>query len=220
MKTLLKWLGIGVTSLVCAILIGAAWVYAASNRQINRRYHPGASWISIARDSETVERGRHLALAVVKCVECHGEDLSGTAFFDDPAFARVHAPNITAGRGGSGGVYTDADLIRVIQHGVKRDGRAVMIMPADAYTHLSDGDLAAIIAYVRSVPPVDKEWPAPRYGPVGRALIAAGKLPVFAAANIDHERRDVRPRPDPDTTADYGRYLTLIGGCQTCTIPP
>ena len=50
---------------------------------------------------------------------------------------------------------------------------------------------------------------------VGRALIAAGKLPVFAAACIDHERRDVRPRPEPDTTADYGRYLTLIGGCQT-----
>jgi mono/diheme cytochrome c family protein len=218
-KTLLKWLGIGATGLFCLLLLCAAWVYAASNRQINRQYSPGVSWITVSRDSASVARGRHLVHAVAKCGDCHGEDLSGTAFFDDPAFARVHAPNITSGRGGKGSVYTDEDLIRVIQHGVKRDGRPVMIMPADAYTHLSDGDLAAIIAYLRSVPPVDKEWPAPRYGPVGRALMAFGKMPVFAAASIDHERRDVRPRPDPDTTAVYGRYLTLIGGCQSCHNP-
>ncbi len=219
MKTLLKWLGIGVTSLVCAILIGAALVYAASNRQINKRYSPGVAWISIPHDSESVARGRHLAQAVAKCIDCHGEDLSGTPFMDSPAFARVHAPNITTGRGGVGGVYTDEDLIRVIQHGVKRDGRAAMVMPAESYTHLSDGDLASIIAYVRSVPPVDKEWAAPRYGPIGRMLIAAGKLPVFSASWIDHERRDVLPPPDPDTTAAYGRYLSLIGGCQACHNP-
>jgi mono/diheme cytochrome c family protein len=218
-KTLLKWLGIGATVLICLLLLCAAWVYGASSRQINRRYSPGVSWIAIPRDSASVARGRHLVLAMTKCVDCHGADLSGTAFFDDPAFARVHAPNITTGRGGKGSVYTDQELMRVIQHGVKRDGRAVMIMPADAYTHLSDGDLASIAAYVRSVPPVDKEWPAPRYGPVGRALMAFGKLPVFAAAYIDHERRDVLPRPEPDTTVAYGRYLTLIGGCQVCHNP-
>lgn len=219
MKTLLKWLGISVTVLVCLVMLCAAWGYAASNRQINKRYSPGVSWISMAPDSAAVARGRHLAQAITKCVDCHGEDLAGTAFLDDAAFARVAAPNLTTGRGGRGSLYTNEDLVRVIQHGVKRDGRAVMIMPADAYAHLSDADLGAIIAYVRSVPPVDKEWPAPRYGPVIRMLIALGKFPAFTAARIDHERRDVLPAPAPDTTAAYGRYLTHIGGCQSCHNP-
>lgn len=219
MKRLLKWLGIGATVLVCLVLLCVAWVFSASNRIINRRYSPGVAWIAISRDSASVDRGRHLAQAVTKCVECHGEDLAGTSFIDDPALGHIHAPNITAGRGGKGSLYTDEDLIRVIQHGVKRDGRAVIIMPSEAYTNLADADLAAIIAYVRSVPPVDREWPAPTYGPVGRALMAFGKLPVFAAATIDHERRDVLPRPEPDTTVAYGRYLTLIGGCHVCHNP-
>lgn len=219
MKTLLKWLGIGLTVIVCLIVLGAAWAYASSNRTINKRYTPGVSWIAVPRDSETVAWGRHLVMAVTKCVDCHGEDLAGTMFIDDAAFARLAAPNLTTGRGGLGSVYTDEDLVRVIRHGVKRDGRAAMIMPSEAYTHLSDDDLAAIIAYVRSVPPVDKEWPAPVYGPVARGLMAAGKLPVFAAATLDHERRDVLPRPMPDATPEYGRYLAVIGGCQVCHNP-
>jgi len=218
-KTLLKWLGVGATLLLCAVLLCAAWVYAASNRQINRRYQPGVSWIAVPRDARAIERGRHLGQAITKCVDCHGEDLSGTALVEDPGFGSIAAPNITSGRGGLSAIYTDFDLARVIQHGVKQDGRGAVIMPAEAFTYLSDGDLAAIIAWVRDVRPVDKTWPAPRFGPVARALMAFGKLPVFAAATIDHERRDVVPRPEPDTTVAYGRYLTQIGGCQACHNP-
>lgn len=219
MKTLLKWLGIGVTALICLVLLGAAWIYAASNRQINKRYNPGVSWITIPRDSETVARGRHLAQAVTKCMDCHGEDLAGTMFIDEPAFVRLPAPNLTAGRGGIGGSYTDLQLVRAIRHGVKRDGRPAMIMPSEAYRFLSDEDLGAIIAFMRSVPPVDKEWDAPRYGPVARALLTASKLPVFAAATMDHERRDVWPQPTSDSTPEYGRYLALVGGCPVCHNP-
>ena len=219
MKTLLKWLGIIATAVVCLILLCAAWVYVASNRVINRQYSPPVAAITLSRVSASVARGRHLGQAVTKCVECHGEDLGGTAFIDDPAFGHIHASNLTNGRGGVGSAYSDQELVRAIRHGVKRDGRGAIIMPSESFTYLSDGDLSSIIAWVRSMPPVDREWPAQRYGPVARALLAFNKLPVFPAATLDQTRRTVPPRPDPDTTVAYGRYLTLVGGCQGCHNP-
>src|SRR6185436_15676070 len=108
--------------------------------------------------------------------------------------------------------YTDADWVRTIRHGVKSDGHAAVIMPSEAFIYLSDADLGAVIAYAKSVPPVSQTFNPPQYGPVARALIAAGKLPVFAAAYIDHTRRSIPAAPPADTTAAYGDYLTEIGG--------
>jgi mono/diheme cytochrome c family protein len=218
-KRYLNSLGIGAISIVCAGLIGTIYVSVASNRQINRRYQPAVASITIPSDSATIARGRHLARAVLKCTDCHGEDLGGTALTTAAAFGQIAAPNITRGQGGKGSVYTDEDLIRLIRHGVKRDGRAAVIMPVEAYRFLSDDDLAAVIAHVRDVPPVDKEWPPVTYGVLARVLIAAGKLPVFAAATIDHRRSEVAPRTLPDTTVEYGRYLSRISGCQGCHNP-
>jgi mono/diheme cytochrome c family protein len=218
MSKFLRWLGIGFAGLVGALLILASLVYALSNKHINKRYTVGATWVAVPRDPALVARGAHLAQAVTKCVVCHGEDLGGTMFIDAPAFARIAAPNLTAGRGGAGGRYTDQELARVIQHGVKRDRRGAVIMPAEAFTYLSDADLAAVIAYVRSVPPVDREWPAPKFGPVARTLLAFGKLPVFPAEQLDHERHNPMA-PPADTTPAYGRYLTQIGGCSNCHNP-
>jgi mono/diheme cytochrome c family protein len=214
-----KWLGIGATSAACALLIGGTYVSLASNRLINRRYQTTISSITIPGDSATIARGRHLVQTVLKCAECHGEDLGGTALTTAAAFGQIAAPNITRGRGGKGSVYTDEDLIRLIRHGVKRDARAAVLMPVAAYRFLADDDLAAVIAYVRSVPPVEKEWPPVTYGVLARVLIAAGKLPVFAAAKIDHARSDAAPRTPPDTTVAYGRYLSQISGCQGCHNP-
>jgi len=214
-----EWLGVVAISLVCAGVIGPLIVYLASNRQINRRYHPVVSRIAIPGDSAAVARGRHLIQAVARCVECHGEDLGGTALTNTPAFGEIAAPNITTGLGGKGLVYSDEELLRLIGHGVKRDGRAAVLMPVAAYRYLSDDDLAAIVAYLHNAPPVDKEWPANRIGPLARVLIAARRVSVFAATTIDHDRRDAQPRQVPDTTAAYGHYLTLIAGCQGCHNP-
>lgn len=218
LKTLLKWLGIAVTALVCLGMLGAAWVFAASNKQLNRRYTVPVSWITPA-DPTAVERGRHLGSSIAGCVDCHGPNLGGTMMMDDPAFGRIAASNLTRGRGGVGTRYSDLDYARAIQHGVKANGRAAIIMPAEAYTNMSDDDLAAVIAWVRAMPPVDTTWPAPALGPVARMLIATGAAPLFAADYIDHERRDVLPRPAIDTTPEYGRYLARIGGCPVCHNP-
>jgi len=218
-SSITRSIAIGVTAGLCTVLLVAGIVTITSNRRINRQYRLEASPIVVARDSASVARGEHLVRAVLKCVECHGEDLGGTALTNAAAFGQIAAPNITGGRGGKGGSYSDAELGRLIRHGVKRDGRAAVIMPVEAYRFLADEDLGAVVAYLRSAPAVDKDWPPIRYGPLARALIAAGALPVFGAATIDQSRREAMPRPAGDTTAEYGHYLTRIAGCQGCHNP-
>jgi mono/diheme cytochrome c family protein len=90
-------------------------------------------------------------------------------------------------------------------------------MPASDYMNLTDADLAAIIAYVKTVPPVDHQLPKVSIGPVGRALFVAGKLPLLHAERIDHARlhlASVSPAP----TAGYGAYLATVG-CKGCHGP-
>jgi mono/diheme cytochrome c family protein len=88
-------------------------------------------------------------------------------------------------------------------------------MPSAQYYHLSDADLGAIIAYLRSVPPARRDLKATSYGPISRVLLAMGKLPVLQAALID--RGAARPVPAPGVTVEYGSYLALP--CRGCHGP-
>ena len=87
-------------------------------------------------------------------------------------------------------------------------------MPAEAYAVLSDGDLAALIGYLRTLPPVDRMAPSPRIGPLPRVLYLVGNFPLLAVEKVDHPAR--RTDPDPADTLEYGRYLATIGGCRAC----
>jgi mono/diheme cytochrome c family protein len=109
--------------------------------------------------------------------------------------------------------------VHAIRHGVAPDGRPLFIMPSSAYQRLSDPDVAAIVAYVRSVPPVDREFPPSGLGPIARALLATGKLHGFIPAfEIDHEA-ERPPAPASGPTAEYGEYLVHVGGCPECHGP-
>jgi mono/diheme cytochrome c family protein len=219
MKTLLKWLGILLTAVVCIVLIGGALIYSSARRQFNHRYDVGSSWVNVPHDSASIAHGAHIAHAIAKCGDCHGENLGGGMMIDDPALGRVAAPNITSGRGGRLNDYTDQELARVIQHGVKRDGRPVFIMASEAFIYMSDEDLGAVIAYLHTVPPVDTTWPPIHLGPLGNVLIGTGALSAFPASYVDHSRAHVPAMPARDTTAEYGQYLANIGGCTGCHNP-
>lgn len=219
MKTVLKWLGIGVSVIVGLAIIAVAFVRVKSSAAINRRYTMGVEEVAIPTDSASLARGRHLVEAIGKCIDCHGEDLGGTMFINDKAFGQIPAPNLTRGEGGRTGGYSDVDWVRSIRHAVKPDGRGAAIMPAEAFIHLGNDDLGAVIAYMKSLPPVNRAFPEPVFGPVARALLAFGKLPAFPAAYIDHDRNTIRPAPVPDTTVTYGDYLTQIAGCRACHNP-
>jgi mono/diheme cytochrome c family protein len=87
-------------------------------------------------------------------------------------------------------------------------------MPARIWYQLSDEDLGALIAYLKTLPPVDNEIPNRSVGPLGRLLTALGKFPPTEAAEINHE--SARPvAPEPSVSRAYGEYLTR-SSCSAC----
>lgn len=215
MQLLAKILG----AVVLVVVLALATIQVFSSNKLNKHYEVADTSPAIPTDSASLARGRHLARAISKCVECHGDDLGGQVMADDPMFGRLAAPNLTSGRGGLAGVRSEADMLRAVRHGVSPSGRALAIMPSQNYWHMGDDDAAALIAYVRSVPAVDKEVPPTSFGIVGRALIVGGKLDaMFEARSMDHTTKRPPP-PAADTTVAYGHYLANIGGCTGCHNP-
>lgn len=209
----LRWIGRAVAVLLVLVAAAVAAVYAITTVHIRRTYDLPDSPVRAATDSASLVRGRHLAEAINKCQECHGPDLGGELWIDAPAFGRLAGVNLTTGRGGLRD-YSDADFERAIRHGVGRDRQPLIFMPAEAFAAMSDEDLAALLGYLRSLPPVDREMPQPKVGPVARALYLAGNFPLLPVKLIDHDSRPTAP--PPGATVEYGGYLATIGGCRSC----
>lgn len=218
MNKILKGLLIVLGVLVGLILLAVIGIYFASESRLNQKYSAPAISLTVPTDAQSIERGKYLATRVSVCIECHGENLGGKVLVDDPALGRIVALNLTTGKNGEGSELSDDDLLRVLRYGVKPDGHSVLVMPSEDYTHLSDEDLVAIAAYVRSVPPVDSNLPESVLRPMGRALLAAGKLPILIAANIDFNAPHVATMT-PAVSVEYGSYLADIAGCTGCHGP-
>jgi mono/diheme cytochrome c family protein len=220
LRRALRWAGIAAGVLLMAVLLAGAGGYAASSWRLGRSYTLPAESIAVATDAATLERGRHLVTAITKCVECHGENLGGKVFIEHAPLGRLVATNLTRGRGGVGDSLSDAQLEQVIRHGVRHDGKSLLFMPSQDYVALGDADVAAIIAYVRSVDPVDNVLPASYVGPLGRALLLANEIELpaeriaSAASSAGHA-----PPPPAGPTAAYGRYIADVGGCTSCHGP-
>jgi cytochrome c553 len=213
---LIKTLGLGLISIVVLLV---AVVYGVSEARLRKTYEFAAvTGLNVTRDPAQIARGRHLATAVAKCTDCHTADLGGKKFIDGGPLGTIYASNLTAGKGGALAGYTDAQLDAAIRHGVRPSGRGIMIMPSDEYQDLSNEDVSAIIAYLRSLAPVDRELEASHLGPLGRALYATGKLPVIPAERIDHTAGP-KAAPPAGPTREYGQYLVNVGGCRGCHGP-
>ena len=209
-RRVLKWIGIVLGGLVAVLAVAFAVLYVAGGAKFNKAYTVPVESITVPTDAAAVQRGEHLAVINI-CTRCHGQDLSGNLDFDIPGLVTIPTPNLTAGAGGIGSSYTDADWVRAIRHGVGHDGRGLFIMPSQAFHFLSDEDLGAVIAYVRSRPAVDNPLPPRSIGPLGRVMGAVGMFPPPAAEQIDQS--GPRPAAPPrGVTAAYGGYLT-----RTCT---
>ena len=213
MKKMLKWLGFALAGLVSPVLVGAVAVYISSNAKMRKTYAVAVRPVAIPSGAVAVERGRHLAESR-GCVDCHGQDYAGNKVIDDTPMGRIYGANLTSGAGGLAG-YRDADWVRAIRHGVARDGHGLFIMPSDEYSHLSDADVGALVAFMKTLPPVNRANVPLSFGPVSRALVATGKMKL-AAEVIDHA--NLRPPPiTPGVTVEYGRYLAAA--CVTCHGP-
>jgi mono/diheme cytochrome c family protein len=211
-RPLIRWASIIFGAIAALLLLVVVSVYALSERRL-RRVYPIALMMprAIPQDSAAVARGAHLAQIAV-CTECHAADLGGAVYSSSAMLGTIAGPNLTRGLGGV--APSDTDVVRAVHHGVHRDGTSLAVMPSEVFVRLSEPDLAALVAYVRQLAPVDREVPRTRFGPLGRALLAAGKLNILVAPKTP--AMPLRARVAPDTTPVYGRYLADVTGCHGC----
>lgn len=161
-----------------------------------------------------LERGEYLVRGPMGCGNCHtplgpegpvaGMELSGRLVEDNPAFT-AWAPNITPG--GPVGEWSDEDLARAIREGLRPDGSLIgPPMPFAMYRGLSDEDLGAVVAFLRTLPAVDNAVPASGY-----------RIPLPPAYGPPVERVTA---PERAVTAEYGGYLaTAVAHCMECHTP-
>jgi len=218
MRTILKWVLRLLLLLVLIVALGLGYVYWRSAALMAKTYNVAVPDVTIPSDEASIARGKHLVERVSLCIECHDRDLGGKIVSDDTAFGHLAATNLTRGRGGIGTRYKDQDYVRAMVHGVKRDGHSVLFMPSADYK-FTESDLGAIVAYIRSVPPVAREFPKPSIGPMARALGVAGKFPLFVAEMIDHKNVAFAKPVDEANPASAGDYLISTAGCRGCHRP-
>ena len=209
MRMLFKWIGITLGGLLGLLVVTSIVLYFVGGAKLSKKYDVRVETISIPSDPAVVQRGEHLAV-IFLCTRCHTEDLSGQIYFEPPGLLSIPTPNLTSGTGGIGSFYTDQDWVRALRHGVGHDGRALFFM-LKANHYLGDEDLGALIAYLKSIPPVDNHLPERRIEPFAKLMMGAGLFPLFAADQLDHARRVPAP-PQPGATIAYGEYLS-----RTCT---
>ena len=210
MRKILKWIGIVLGGLVGLFVVAFVVLYLIGSTKVNQKYEIPVETIAIPSDPAAAQRGEHLA-TILLCKRCHGDDLSGQVYFDAPGLVVIPSPNLTSGAGGVGNSYTDEDWVRAIRHGVGADGRGLFFMMSPAFRLFSDQDTGALIAYLKSVPPVDNPLPERRIEPMARVMMGAGMFPPLAADQIDHAAPPP-PAPEPGETAAYGNLLS-----HTCT---
>jgi mono/diheme cytochrome c family protein len=211
-KTILRWLAVIFGVIIGLAILSLAAVYYITEERINRVYTIPQENLVIPSDPETLKRGEHLVITMGMCSECHGPDLAGDYFDDGPMIGRLGVPNLTSGEGGIGREYNDTDWVNAIRHGIGRDGKSLLFMQSNFYHPLSGEDLSAMIAYLKTIPPVDKVIPQTQLGPMSRWVLLQDPT-LLPAAVIDHSQPPP-PKPQAGVTLEYGRYMANV--CTVC----
>lgn len=200
---------------VALIALGGVVMGQQVEERLNTVYEIPVEAMDIPTDQASIERGQHLINTVLFCKECHGEDLGGKLQFNDPLTGRIAASNLTNGVDGVASDRSDEEWVLAIRHGVDEDGKPLIEMPSESFYYLSDSDLGAIIAYLKSLPKVDSELPERRLGPFYQLSILSNPN-LIPAEVIDHESARP-PAPEPGVTIEYGKYLATA--CRICHGP-
>lgn len=217
MNRILKIIGGIIAVLVGIIILVVVAAYVITEAKFNQTFTVPNDQIALPSDATAIARGDHIVNAISHCKDCHGTNFAGAPIIDDPMLGRIDAPNITRGKNGLGSELTDADFVKILRYGVKPDNKSVLVMPSEEFTHLNDTDLGAVIAYVRSQPPVDSEPQVKDLKPLGRVLAAFGLINLVTATKINPEAH--LANPPMGVTPDYGKYLMGAAGCFSCHGP-
>ncbi len=163
--------------------------------------------------AQAVARGDHLVHARYGCVECHGKNFGGGVMVDSWLIGRLLGPNITAGKGGVTAGFAASDWDRIVRRGVKPNGRPA-VMPSADFQSMSDEELSDIVAYIRSLPTVNDTVPPPHFGPLGRVLLATGKIRLAVDEIADPMASHAKYPPKAGTTRAFGQHLAAT--CMGC----
>lgn len=171
---------------------------------------------------ERIKHGEYLANHVTLCMDCHstrdwskfsGPIKSGTfglggEFFDEHMGfpGKFYSFNITPANLGS---WTDGDIFRAITTGVAKDGSALFpVMPYSYYGRMDKEDIYDIIAYIRSLTPVESVTKE-------RSI----DFPMNFIINTIPEKANFSKKPTVTDIVKYGGYLTNAAGCRECHTP-
>jgi mono/diheme cytochrome c family protein len=199
--------------IVVAAGAAAAVMVGLGERKLDRRIDVAVAPVALRSDAAGIERGRYLFMSR-GCGECHGANGAGLVMRDkDGMFVR--SANITPQPGSAVDGYTATDWVRAIRHGVKRDKRAVMIMPSEDYNRLVDADVAALIAFASRLAPVAGPAAEVRLPLPVKALYGVGAI-HDASEKIDHSLPPAQPVPEGVTDA-HGAYVA--NSCLGCHGP-
>jgi len=172
---------------------------------------------------QRLERGRYVA-ELSGCGGCHsqhdwnthgapvipGAEESGQWLNMPDLPGHIVAPNLTPDPQTGAGMWTDDQLARAIREGIGHDGRALFpMMPYQGFRQMSDEDLASIVVYLRSLPPVRSQLSKTEIIFPVKYLIRTVPEPVTTPV----------ASPDPSDRVKYGQYLVTIGGCGDCHTP-
>lgn len=166
--------------------------------------------------SDLVKRGDYLVNGILTCGNCHspkgpngdipGKEFSGGLSWDEPPF-KVTAPNITQDKDTGIGGWTDAQIKTLLRTGIRPNGvHIAMVMPTGFYHIMTERDLNAVVAYLRTIKPIKNTVAAPIYKmPQVEHVLPGGEKPYTEAMMTDKVKR--------------GFYLATIAHCMECHTP-
>jgi len=207
----LKWVGMALSGLLTLFTAVLLLLSLLGFYKLNEQFDNPVQEVQVAGTPDQIARGKQLANI---CVSCHtpGEQLplSGSNFaakFDFPPLGTLYAPNLTP----SGNIadWTDGEVIRAIREGVDRNGRSLLIMPSVNFRNMSDEDVQALVAYLRSQPAEGKPTPENRFNLLGAIFMNLSDFRV-AQSPVGHVTA-----PQAESVA-YGKYMVDIIGCRDC----
>ena len=163
-----------------------------------------------------VARGKHIVESRTNCNGCHRPDFGGGVVIDSPMIGYWAAPNLTTGAGSVTTAFAAKDWDHAVRHALRHDLRTSS-MPSSEFLNLSDHELSDIVAYIRSMPPVDRAIAPVRLGPLFSFIVATDRNRNLVAFTLDHNKTHPLEPPPPAPNVEFGRHLAQV--CMACHGP-
>lgn len=208
MKRWMKWTVTGAGAAVVLVVVAGVTGYQLAERKMARKVDVAVKPVAFTTDAQALDRGKYL-FESRGCADCHGANGGGKEFVND---GKLRLAGADISQGGVTANYQPQDWVRTIRHGVKPSGQPLMIMPSEDYNRFTDQDLAALVSYVRGLPPA-KGGPAVLELPVPVRVFYGFGFIKDAAEKIDHSLPPAQPVPTA-VNAQHGAYVAnMCIGC-------